>query len=985
MNISEIGKMLGRLGPTTGALEAGMSVRSPPAGRKRWRSLGLVAALGAALMASACTKSDGTSSSDIGSAVFRGFYPLAEIKPKTAGSTQNTHVGQSLNRAAQQSPSDIVFPFLVRQPDCSFSLHYSDLTGTLRAQTTNYQNVLLTLVGLTPSPNPFPQGCADNRRGVSAEQGLVLGVRTDGAYYGALVNSAGSGVIVTVASSSAIVVQNTITLTTGPTESVLRLAAGDFNGDGKPDLVATILGNTEILAVLLGNGDGTFAAPVRYPVTGLGFHVVVDDFNNDNRLDFATVTVTGVDLASFRTVVTVLPGNGDGSFGAPQVAATANGFGGGAFVSADFNGDGRRDIASASGLIFLGQANGTFTPGPGNPVSFGSSDLPAALAAGDFDGDGRSDLAVATTDGVVQLWRGNGDGRFTHLDIAYALFPTAFRSLAAIDIDGDGHLDLVAGLASGGGVGPNISSGGTTQFLFGLGNGHFASIPAYERASALLADFNGDGKLDLLGFGDANAGTPGFQPLLGAGDGSFTPGPLSPVGFTPSNSLGQRQGITYLAADLNNDRRVDVVAAGGSTFSARLGKGDGSFQAAGADLVLPYAGGSPLRGFVAADFNGDGKADIAGIGNVQVSNTTASGEVIVLDGKGDGSFQPLRAIDNGLLNPVGIVTADFNGDGHADLAVISRGVSFGASPQPGDVRLYRGNGDGSFQPALILNNTLYPSVIGVGDVNGDGRPDLIVVSVPPLSFDGTLEVYLANSNGTFTAVASRALPNSGATYTIAVGDIDGDGHADLVLGGCCNSGTTAVFAGNGDGTFGPEQSVGVGQSTQAAALGDLNGDGRLDVVAEQSFGVYADVFINKPETATPPPPATPTVTIAANPTTITLGASTTLTWSSTNAAACTASGAWTGAEAISGTQTVTPAATGSAAYTLSCTDGSTSVGGTATVTVNAVSPPPPPPPSPSPGGGGSGGVFAWPLVMGLGLLRLWRRRDGRRALPLRAR
>jgi hypothetical protein len=768
---------------------------------------------------------------------------LATIVPKKALNITafGAPGGKSINAVTLQSPTDTVIPLLMRQADCSLTLLYGDAAGARRgAATANYQNALLTGAGVAPPANPFPQGCADNRRGIAAEQVLALGQRSDGAYYGALVQDA--GIVVAVASATTgLISQNTITLTTGPTETVLRLAAGDFNGDGKPDLVATIQGSTESLAVLRGNGDGTFAAPVRYTVSGLGFYVVADDFNNDNHVDLATVTVTGVDLATFQTVVTVLSGNGDGTFAAPQVVATSSGYGGGLIVSADFNGDGRRDIAVASGQIFLGQTNGAFSPVPGSPISFGGS----ALAAGDFDRDGRTDLAVAGD--VVQIWHGTGDGHFTKPDAAYALNPvSAIRSLAAIDIDGDGKLDLVSGLASGGVIGPNDTSG-VTQFLLGLGDGHFSSISAYARTNSVLADFNGDGKLDLLGFGDASTGSPGFQPMLGSGNGDFAPGPLSQVGFSPANALNS-QGLTYIAVDLNSDQKLDLVAAGGTTFAARLGNGDGSFHATGTDVALPFAGGSAVRGFVTGDFNGDGKADIAGIGNVQVSNTTASGEVVVLDGKGDGTFQALRVVDNGLLNPDGIAAADFNGDGHVDLAVIALGLSFGSSPQPGNVRIYRGIGDGTFQPAQILNSTLNPRVMGVGDVNGDGRPDVVVLSVPPLSFNGTLEVYLANSNGSFTAVPSRAMPDAGSTSSIAIGDIDGDGHADLVLGGCCNSVTTAVFSGNGDGTFGAEKSVGIGPNTQAAALGDLNGDGRPDIVTEQSSGAYTDVFINRPVT-----------------------------------------------------------------------------------------------------------------------------------------
>ena len=326
----------------------------------------------------------------------------------------------------------------------------------------------------------------------------------------------------------------------------LGLAVGDFNGDGIPDLAVTTA-SASTVTILLGNGDGTFSTAGLIPIAGPDSQqVVVGDFNGDGKADLAL-------LFADINLVQVLLGDGDGTFTAlPAIPAPdAAGF---LFATADFNGDGKADLVLANNFtdtltILLGNGDGTFTAAAAAPAING---FPQSVAVGDFNGDGIPDLAVAINTGAngvpssVEILLGNGDGTFT---------PTA-ESPAT----GDNPASIVTG------------------------------------------DFNGDDILDLaVANMYANTFSPGtVTVLLGNGDGTFTPTPVSPVvGFLP-NSIA--------VGDFNGDGIPDLVTANeaDNTVTVLLGNGDGTFGTA----LSPAAGTDPCF-LTVGDFNGDGLTDIA--------------------------------------------------------------------------------------------------------------------------------------------------------------------------------------------------------------------------------------------------------------------------------------------------------------------------------------------------------------------------------------
>lgn len=333
--------------------------------------------------------------------------------------------------------------------------------------------------------------------------------------------------------------------------------AADFNGDGKVDLALTGLS----LLVMLNNGDGTFSAPVAYAAGNNPQDLAAGDFNNDGRLD---LVVTNNDS---QISLNVLPGNGDGTFGAPLSSPNLTGLESPSVVAADFDRDGSLDVAVAhpSGcytapcvvgrsVSFLhGNGDGTFQPSRQMDVGDG----PAKLVVADFNGDTIGDLGVAAAAGKAFILLGGGDGTFVQqpdliLDTNLLANNT---DIDAADFNRDGVQDLVVS---------SPSQGSRTYIAFGVGNGTFQpptviidpdqQLPQYQA----VADFNGDGLQDVaLGLGTCCT-TPadGFMDILfGNADGTFQPA----VHYLAPHAVTSNSGGVVVAADFNGDGKPDIA------------------------------------------------------------------------------------------------------------------------------------------------------------------------------------------------------------------------------------------------------------------------------------------------------------------------------------------------------------------------------------------------------------------------------------------
>ena len=333
-----------------------------------------------------------------------------------------------------------------------------------------------------------------------------------------------------------------------------------------------------------------------------------------------------------------------------------------------------------------------------------------------------------------------------------------------------------------------------------------AYYPRANPTAVAVADFNADGRRDLA---VTVTGTNAVDILLGNGDGSFQ----APVEY----SVGSDRNPNSLAlGDFNGDGFPDIVVgsvdSGGNGKVAMLaGNGDGTFRTA-----VEYATAGLIEALLAADFNADGKLDIAA-----VNSSTAN--VSVLVGNGDGTFR--AAVNyNVQLGAKSLVGADFNIDGKVDLAV--------ANSSSNTVSILFGNGDGTFQAAVSIATGAAPFSIVTGDFNRDGKADLATANHGA----GTVGIFLGKGDGTFQWAANIAVGT--APYGLAMGDFNGDFNSDLaVTDNVLNS--VFLVAGNGDGTFGGPVSFTAGTTPTLLAAADLNGDAKPDlaIVDSTSIGV----------------------------------------------------------------------------------------------------------------------------------------------------
>jgi hypothetical protein len=558
----------------------------------------------------------------------------------------------------------------------------------------------------------------------------------------------------------------------------------DFNGDGKLDLVVRHYWFGNSVSVLLGNGDGTFQAHVEYLTGNSHAGLAVADLNGDGKADLA---VTNYDDNS----VSVLLGNGNGSFQTPVDYAT--GKNPSSVAVGDFNGDGKPDLEVMNGetvSVLLGNGDGTFQE---RVDSAGSG-----VFSGDLNGDGKADLVGAGYDSVHVLL-GNGDGTFqAQVDYATGDGPT---SVAVGDFNGDGKPDLA--VANGG--------EGSVSVLLGNGDGTFQDPRPYFATGANprslgVGNFNGDGKPDLA---VTNYGDGSVSVLLGNGDGTFQAHVDYPTGKGPS-------GVTL--ADFNGDRKLDLAVTNydDGSVSVLLGNGDGTFQP-----HVDYATGRGPNSVTVGDFNGDSRQDLA------ITNYSDN-SVSVLLGNGDGTFRTHVGYATGVAS-LSVVVGDFNRDGKPDLVVISSDDYHDAS---NFVSVFLGNGDGTFQTRVDYEKSYDLFSLTVGDFNGDGKPDLAVTGSVRSCTNAThcfwvpfLEVLLDNSDGSFQTSARHGVDNFPSS--MAVGDFNSDGKADLAVTNDENS--VSVLLGNGDGTFQPSIDYARGQGHLAPVVADLNLDGAPDL------------------------------------------------------------------------------------------------------------------------------------------------------------
>ncbi len=672
------------------------------------------------------------------------------------------------------------------------------------------------------------------------------------------------------------------------------LVVADFDGDGKADLAVTSP-DTNYVYVLLGNGNGTFQMPAGYLAgSTVNWSLATGDIDGDGRLDLIVLDLNTSSLS-------VLPGNGDGTFRSPASYPAGKGDNYYAVVG-DFNADGKTDVAEVIGGqvgILLGGAvpdlSISLAHGPGftqgqkgasytvtvtNASTLSTSEvvsvldaLPSGFSATGMSGSGwncalatltctRSDaldpaasypsititanISAGTTGIAIDsatVSGGNDQNPANHTATSSVLLravpavslttspnPSALGQTVTLTANTNsaatgtvtfydginplGSAALAAGQATfTTGLLPSGTRNLVAEYEGDSNNGasisavHIQTVNAAPDNAAVsslsynvdaapqyeaIGDFNRDGKLDLV---TANTGTMGVgtvSVLLGNGDGTFQAAINSPAGSSPS---------LIAVADFNEDGKPDLALIGLFGVDILLGNGDGSFQAP----VNLIAGQSDFQGVAVADFNLDGIPDVLTVNEVAEYLRMFLARAMGLSRPSEELRFPLP----------GWTVADLNGDGVPDLAVSSD--IYGAP-----VSVLLGNGDGTFQAprtSALANSDDYPEALASGDFNGDGKTDLAAVYAA-----GRIAVLLGNGDGTFrTPATSNVIPVN--NYVVA-GDFNGDGKLDFAYTEYGSLNLTLAF-GNGDATFQPGvilPTLGSGN----IVLGDFNGDGKPD-------------------------------------------------------------------------------------------------------------------------------------------------------------
>ena len=625
------------------------------------------------------------------------------------------------------------------------------------------------------------------------------------------------------------------------------MAAGDLDRDGALDLVVANADGHSV-DIFRGHGDATFAlAPQRIAIAnGNPRGVTVADYNVDGKLD---IIVTEYATGAWR----ILYGDGAGAISRQdRFGSIANPQG---VLAADFNRDGRPDVAIAGAginlvALFVSTASGGFVQ---RNVTVGAA--VNVLAAGDYNHDGWLDLsAAATSNSSIYTMHGSATGLAWKATNTSGSSP---RGMLAADIDQDGRLDLITA----------ARASSTVNVHLGTGSGTFAAAQAVRAGSGsrdvAAGDFDHDGRIDLATINEFGSSTtvlsntttfvaPAFRFTRQSFD--TNPGSGGPYGVETADfdrdgrpdavvwandiavwlaSRGKTQVLTgfvndVTVADFNGDGALDLAASDYWQKQVRvfLNRGDGSF-AERAPIVFTI----PLIQIAAADFNRDGRADVV---TQQVHEGTTRAVFRVLLGRGDGTFAPAGGNDLFMPYVQEIVTADLDRDGHVDVV--------GASGSPSNIVVWYGNGDGTSSRLVSYAMPRGVTDIAVADVNEDGRLDLIS------AYDYWVYVRLGLPAREFAPAAEHpaSLRSIGVfVYDIAVGDMDLDGHVDVVTN------DVDILFGNGDGSFTFDTRSGFDGYYQDPAVVDYNGDGLPDLLFNEGGGLI--VMLNERGGSNRPP------------------------------------------------------------------------------------------------------------------------------------
>jgi hypothetical protein len=643
----------------------------------------------------------------------------------------------------------------------------------------------------------------------------------------------------------------------GPAGIVLA----DFTGDGKPDVVTANYGGSSI-SILRHNGltgdSAGFLPPVTFNAINHAEKIAAADVNGDGILDVVVGELVGIGPSA---TLAVMINTGDGNFAAPVLydAAPGGRFGSTAVALADLDNDGDIDLIGGglysngsidNGAVTIRRNNGSGTFGSAEIILFTNPNFvsnPKELTTGFVNGDGFVDIVAAVPsgraiEGFVAV-TSNGSGGF-NTPVYYEASQQTF-DVAIVDLDNDGDGDVITVAHSSAAVTVHEN----------LGNGAFRVLPRYEVASLSdaveSADIDNDGDIDIVVNGEVDISSvdPVVKILKNNGNGTFAPA----IDYTPTRNFADMK-----LRDINGDGFVDLIFGPDADFppyhfGTGLNLGNGTFAPTVVTEVFSCGDGT----IDAADLDGDGDLDIV----LTEEETCIGGDAHIFIFRNDGNQNFVRMPDIDLVGrlPHGLALAEVTGDSNIDIiTALSDGMG-----------VFPGNGNLTFGAPII--STTRPSEFKMADFNGDGLLDVGMIMQQPSFGTQLIGTALGNGNGTFQAV--RTQTGSSVLETLAIStdlepaDVNGDGRPDLVVFNYASN-DVSVFIVNPDGSLRPHQRYGIGNTPILGTVADFDGDGRIDIAAAIGLppsGLHNAVVILR-NTGTPEPTPTPTPTPTATPT-----------------------------------------------------------------------------------------------------------------------
>jgi len=664
------------------------------------------------------------------------------------------------------------------------------------------------------------------------------------------------------------------------------VTAADVNGDGKPDLIVAN-SNDATVSVLLnttapGAATPSFAAQQTFATGAAPGAVTAADVNGDGKPDLIVANVVGNTVSVLLNITT--PGAATPSFAAQQTFATGTEPRG--VTAADVNGDGKPDLIvpnavdSTVSVLLNTTAPGAATPSFAAQQTFATGTFPVGVTAADLNGDGKPDVIAANySDSTVSvLLNTTARGAATPSFAAQQPFATGNQlySVAAVDINGDGKRDLIGTNGSGNTVSVLLNTTPKPTTAFDANS--FAAQKPFATGSlpdsVTAADVNGDGKPDLI---VANHGGNTVSVLLD----TTAPGAATPSFATQQPFATGSIPISVTAADVNGDGKPDpiVANANSNTVSVLLNTTAPGAATPSFAVQQTFATGSQPLAVTAADINGDGKPDL--IAANFVDNTVSVLLDITAPGAATLTFTIQQPFATG-SQPIAVTAADVNGDGRPDL-IVANEVGNTVSV------LLNTTAPGAITPGFATQQTFAtgasPISVTAVDVNGDGAPDLIVAN----SNGATVSVLLnttAPGATTPSFATQRTFATGSGPMSVTAADVNGDGKPDLIVANSNDNTVSLLLNTTAPGattpSFAAQQTFATGSIPNTVTAADVNGDGQSDLIVANFGGGTVSVLLNtmyavtasgSPATGTihyavPTPTATakPTATATAKPT-----------------------------------------------------------------------------------------------------------------------